>query len=142
MNFRVGLVGRGGAGVVSELEGLDRKEHAAVSAGDGLGSVPDHHEGDEVMGKGEANLPVDGGLAQPDGDRDKEALGPIGTRGAPCEVGVEFADVVRVGQGVAGTEGEDRQGGGLQNILCEGVGAGGAERTPATGVQKDGLTYY
>ena len=54
-------------------------------------------------------------------------------------MGVELADVVGVGEGVAGTQGEHGQGGALEDVLGEGVSRGGRERAPPAGKKQHGL---
>ena len=86
-------------------------EHVAVRCGGGVGPVLDRHKRDGVVGQAEVDVPSKGFFAETDGNRDEKTAGVAGTRGATGKMGVELADVVGVGEGVAGTQGEHGQGG-------------------------------
>ena len=54
-------------------------------------------------------------------------------------MGVEFFDIGLVGEGVAGAEGKNREGGGPKDILGEAVSAGDSQRAPSARIKEDGL---
>ena len=98
----------GGPGVVAELQGVDRVEHGAVRAEGWVVMIFDNKERDDIMGEAEVYFLIESCLTETNGDRDEKAFRETGGRGAARKMGVEFLDIGRVSEGVAGAEGENR----------------------------------